>query len=256
MRSVLEVPVGKDHSGTKIYCDLTKTSTTLIAGALREKIEGCVNSMLFNILHRKNSCEDVRLLIADTDGDSFCRYDGIPHLLKPRAVDASQGIKMLEWTVAEMNRRIKLYRSDGCADIYGYNRRFGPSKALPVILLVISDLADLIRTDEKRIVDLLRDRPDMYWRSGVHMLAVSSKLTSEEIGSDVLRNFLSRIAFRMESDEDLQRLFYCEGDGGLSDELDMLYCPLSYPRPVACKSAVVSDSKIAALCDSLRQSIT
>ena len=42
------------------------------------------------------------------------QYNGIPHLLTPVIVDPEKVVAALEWAVAEMNKRYKLFQELGC----------------------------------------------------------------------------------------------------------------------------------------------
>lgn len=59
-------------------------------------------------------------------------YNDIPHLLIPVVTNMKKAPNALNWAVAEMNRRYKLFAESKVKDINGYNEKF--EERLPRIL--------------------------------------------------------------------------------------------------------------------------
>src|SRR5438477_7548615 len=92
-------------------------------------------------------------------------YQHIPHLLTPVVIDMKQAANALNWCVAEMDRRYKLMNWLGVRNLSGFNHKVAeaekqgrkledpftlesgdpqPIRALPQIVVVIDELADLM----------------------------------------------------------------------------------------------------------------
>ena len=143
--SPLTVPVGRDISGNEIYCDLAKMPNLLVAGTIASGKSIWIYSMLISILVH-SSPEDVRMILIDPKVVDLSVYNGIPHLIRPVITDHEKAVCALKWTIAEMQRRYRLFEAGGVRDIRQYNKKNKDdpkAEHLPQILIVIDELAEL-----------------------------------------------------------------------------------------------------------------
>ena len=89
--SPLTVPIGKDVSGSPIYCDIAKMPNLLIAGSTGSGKSVCVNAILSSILVH-SSPEDVRMILVDPKIVELYSYKDIPHLLMPVINDPKKAL--------------------------------------------------------------------------------------------------------------------------------------------------------------------
>ena len=145
--SKLTVALGRDIRAP-VYCDLTKMPHLLIAGATGSGKSVCINSILISLLY-KASPEEVKLILVDPKIVELSVYNGIPHLLAPVVTDPQKAANTLNWAVVEMDRRYQEFAERRCRDIKAFNHAVAndpEGEKMPLILIVIDELADLMMT--------------------------------------------------------------------------------------------------------------
>ena len=121
MRSPLTMALGKDIAGTAQVADLCKMPHLLIAGSTGSGKSVCVNSIIISFLFR-SSPEDVKLILIDPKVVELAEYNGIPHLLMPVVTEPRKAAGALGASVAEMERRYKLFAENNVREIKAYNK--------------------------------------------------------------------------------------------------------------------------------------
>jgi len=143
----LPVALGIDIGGKPIISDLSELPHLLIAGATGSGKSVCINNIILSILY-KLSPEKVKFLMIDPKRVELNVYNGIPHLLIPIVTDTGQAIKVLNWSISEMEKRFKIFAEVGVRNLDGYNEYVrnmnNDTEPLPYIIIVIDELADLM----------------------------------------------------------------------------------------------------------------
>ena len=121
MRSPLTMALGKDIAGAAQVADLCKMPHLLIAGSTGSGKSVCVNSIIISFLFR-SSPEDVKLILIDPKVVELAEYNGIPHLLMPVVTEPRKAAGALGASVAEMERRYKLFAENNVREIKAYNK--------------------------------------------------------------------------------------------------------------------------------------
>lgn len=116
----LPFAVGKDIGGKTIIADIARMPHLLIAGATGSGKSVCINTIILSILYR-TSPDKVRLLMIDPKVVELSVYKKIPHLIIPVVTDAKKASAALNWAVAEMEKRYRLFAAAGVRDLNGYN---------------------------------------------------------------------------------------------------------------------------------------
>jgi S-DNA-T family DNA segregation ATPase FtsK/SpoIIIE len=71
-------------------------------------------------------------------------YDGIPYLLAPVETVPDKALKILKRAVNEMERRYGLLKEKRVKHLTEYNEKMSSTDALPRIVVIIDELADLM----------------------------------------------------------------------------------------------------------------
>jgi len=244
----LEVPLGKDIPGRPIMCNIAKMPHLLIAGSTGSGKSVCINTILTSILC-KASPDDVRMILVDPKVVELSVYNGIPHLLMPVVTDPKKASNALKWAVIEMERRYKCFSESGCRDLSGYNEylKYNGEKPLPLILIVIDELADLMTVAAKEVEDQIARLAAMARAAGLHLLIATQRPSVDVITGVIKSNVPSRIAFAVSSGVDSRTILDSVGAEKLLGKGDMLYSPLSAPKPVRGQGAFVSDKEVEAI---------
>ncbi|MBP5180209.1 MAG: DNA translocase FtsK [Clostridiales bacterium] len=251
--SPLTVGLGKDIPGKPIYCDIAKMPHLLIAGATGSGKSVCVNSILMSILC-KASPKDVKMILIDPKVVELSVYNGIPHLLMPVVTDMKVATGALKWAVAEMERRYKLFAEKGVRDMNGYNQCLDEDEdALPLMLIIIDELADLMAVAKNEVEVQIGRLAAMARAAGMHMIIATQRPSVDVITGVIKSNVPSRIAFAVASGVDSRTILDSYGAEKLLGRGDMLYSPLSAPKPVRGQGAFVSDGEVEEAVSYLKQ---
>lgn len=241
----LTVPLGRDIPGKPIMCNLAKMPHLLIAGSTGSGKSVCINTILTSILYN-SSYEDVRMILVDPKVVELSIYNGIPHLIMPVVTQPKKAAGALKWAVQEMERRYKCFAESGVRDLAGYNEwlKFRGEKPLPLILIVIDELADLMTVAAKEVEDHISRLAAMARAAGLHMIIATQRPSVDVITGVIKANVPSRIAFAVSSGVDSRTILDSVGAEKLLGKGDMLYAPLSAPKPVRGQGAFLSDKEV------------
>ncbi len=201
--------LGRDMSGKTVVSDLARLPHLLIGGTTGSGKTVCLYSILLSLI-QKNTPNDLRLLLIDPKRVELSVFDKLPHLLCPVFYETSDALIGLETLMTEMERRYDLISQRSCRDLAGYNQVVPSEDALPRLLVVIDEIADLMIYDrsktESTVVRLLQKGR----AAGIHLI-VSTQRPSVDVLTGVLKaNIPSRIALRVNSAID-SRLVLDEG---------------------------------------------
>jgi DNA segregation ATPase FtsK/SpoIIIE-like protein len=245
--SPLTAALGRDIQGSPILCDIAKMPHLLIAGATGSGKSVCINAILMSILYRA-SPEDVKMLMIDPKVVELSAYNGIPHLLLPVVTDTKKAANALIWAVNEMVRRYGLFAEKSVRDISAYQAAYQRGEEdftrLPLILLVIDELADLMQTTPTEVEDAIARLTAMARAAGIHLIIATQRPSVDVITGVIKANIPSRIAFAVASQVDSRTILDMAGAEKLLGKGDMLYYPQSAAKPVRGQGAFVMDSEV------------
>jgi len=244
----LTVALAKDIPGKPILCDLSKMPHLLVAGSTGSGKSVCVNSMLISIMCNASPM-DVKLILIDPKVVELSVYNGIPHLLMPVVTDMKVATGALKWAVIEMERRYKLFAEYGVRDIKGCNESLAMEgkEKLPLILIIIDELADLMAVAAKEVEVQIARLAAMARAAGMHMIIATQRPSVDVITGVIKSNIPSRIAFAVSSGVDSRTIIDSYGAEKLLGKGDMLYNPLSAPKAIRGQGAFVSDAEVEAV---------
>jgi S-DNA-T family DNA segregation ATPase FtsK/SpoIIIE len=244
-KSKLAVALGFDVSGKPVVADIAKMPHVLIAGQTGSGKSVCINAFLASLLFRA-SPNDVKLILVDPKRVELTGYNGIPHLLSPVIVEPEKVISALRWTMAEMDRRYKLFAEAGARNLDGYNEMSG-FQALPYIVLVIDELADIMLFSPVEVEDAITRIAQMSRATGIHMVLATQRPSVDVITGLIKANIPSRIAFAVASQIDSRVILDTQGAEKLLGKGDMLYLPPEQAKPMRIQGAFINDKDINAL---------
>jgi S-DNA-T family DNA segregation ATPase FtsK/SpoIIIE len=202
-------------------------------------------------------------------------YDGIPHLLAPVVTDMQDAANALRWSIVEMDRRYKLMAALGVRNIAGYNRKVNsaneenkpiydpmtvndeeraPLGALPYIVIVIDELADLMMVVGKKVEELITRLAQKGRASGIHLVLATQRPSVDVITGLIKANIPTRIAFQVSSRVDSRTVLDQIGAEQLLGHGDMLYLPPGTSLPIRVHGSFVSDQEVHKVVAELKQS--
>jgi S-DNA-T family DNA segregation ATPase FtsK/SpoIIIE len=244
-KSKLAVSLGLDVSGKPIVTDIGRMPHVLIAGQTGSGKSVCINAFLGSILFRASPSE-VKFILVDPKRVELTHYNGIPHLLSPVIVDPKEVVSALRWILTEMDRRYKLFSQAGARNIDSFNEMSG-FQALPYIVLVIDELADIMLFSPVEVEDSITRIAQMSRATGIHMVLATQRPSVDVITGLIKANIPCRIAFAVASQIDSRVILDTQGAEKLLGRGDMLYLPPESAKPVRIQGAYVSDKDITSL---------
>jgi S-DNA-T family DNA segregation ATPase FtsK/SpoIIIE len=256
-KSKLTVVFGKDIAGNPIVSDLAKMPHLLIAGATGSGKSVCLNTLIASILF-KESPDEVKFLMIDPKMVELATYNSIPHLVSPVVTDARKAASSLRWATREMERRYALFASAGVRDITRYNELIktkdpGNAKPLPLMVVIIDELADLMMVAPADVEDAICRLAQMARAAGIHLVVATQRPSVDVITGLIKANIPSRVSFAVSSQVDSRTILDMGGAEKLLGKGDMLFFPVGATKPIRVQGAFLSDREVDNLVQYLKK---
>jgi len=259
--SKLTVSLGKDLSGRMRVADLAQMPHLLIAGSTGSGKSVAINSMLISMLYKSHP-EEVKFILIDPKRLELGLYEGIPHLFTPIVTDPKLAANALRNATREMEQRLKLLAEAGVRNLEQYNRLFDAEDAplalgeageeagaLPHIVIVIDELADLMLIDTPNVEESITRLAQMARAVGIHLILATQRPSVDVITGLIKANFPARISFRVATKVDSRTILDANGAEALLGRGDMLYLPAGSARLHRVHGPLVTESEIVHVCD-------
>ena len=256
----MEVPLGRSVTGDIKMADLTKMPHLLIAGATGSGKSVAINVIITSIL-LKAKPHQVKMLMIDPKKVELSVYNGIPHLLSPVVSEPKKAARALGKVVAEMERRYELFAKFGVRNLDGYNKLVKqqnddhPDEVqanLPLILVIVDELADLMMTVSHDVEDAIVRIAQMGRAAGIHMILATQRPSVDVITGLIKANVPSRIAFAVSSGVDSRTIIDTNGAEKLLGRGAMLFEPIDQNKPVRIQGAFISDHDVESVVDFIK----
>ena len=272
-QSVLTMALGKDIAGNPVVADLAKMPHLLVAGTTGSGKSVGINAMILSLLYKADA-KHTRLILIDPKMLEMSVYEGIPHLLAPVVTDMRQAANALNWCVGEMERRYRLMSKLGVRNLAGYNSKIRealkkeepipnpfsltpdspePLTELPMIVVIIDELADLMMVVGKKVEELIARLAQKARAAGIHLILATQRPSVDVITGLIKANIPTRIAFQVSSRIDSRTILDQMGAETLLGQGDMLYLPPGTGLPVRVHGAFVSDEEVHRVVDALKE---
>jgi len=248
MRSQLKIGLGRDVSGAAVVADLAKMPHLLLAGATGSGKSVCLNAIIVSLLYQ-HSHETLKLLLVDPKRVELTKYNGLPHLVAPVVVDAKKTVAALRWLTGEMESRYKLFAQAGARNLTDYNRgaRKRREDPLPLIVMVIDELADLMLAAPEDVERTICRLAQMARATGIHLVIATQRPSVDVVTGLIKANFPARASFAVTSQIDSRVILDTPGAEKLLGQGDMLYMAPDSPKLQRIQGSFVSDREIDAL---------
>ncbi|MBM3146410.1 MAG: DNA translocase FtsK [Actinobacteria bacterium] len=247
--------LGKDIAGKDVLADLTKLIHLLVAGTTGSGKSACINCFLSGVLLRATPGQ-VRLILIDPKKVELSHFDGVPHLLTPVVTDMRKAGYVLANVVHEMERRYELMAATGNSqnlrDLNKKRLKAG-EQALPYIVLVIDELADLMMVAPNDVESAITRLGQLGRGAGVHMVVATQRPSVDVITGLIKSNIPSRIAFAVSSQTDSRVILDTGGAESLLGEGDMLFSPHGSLRMLRVQGAFTSPDEMKLITTHWRQ---
>ena len=272
--SLVTLGLGKDIAGKPMVVDLARMPHLLVAGTTGSGKSVGINAMILSILYKADPSQ-VRMILVDPKMLELSVYEGIPHLLAPVVTDMREAGHALNWCVHEMDRRYKLMSKLGVRSLTGYNQKIADAEArgekignpfsltpeapeplgpLPMIVVVIDELADLMMVTGKKVEELIARIAQKARAAGMHLILATQRPSVDVITGLIKANIPARISFQVSSRVDSRTILDQQGAEALLGQGDMLYLAAGTGLPIRIHGAFVSDDEVHRVVERLKAS--
>ncbi len=281
-KAKLPMALGKDIGGDPIVADIASMPHLLVAGTTGSGKSVAINVMILSLLYKLTPAE-CRLIMVDPKMLELSVYDDIPHLLTPVVTDPKKAVVALKWAVREMEHRYQNMAKLQVRNISAYNKRleearnkgeniirkvqtgFDPDTGkpvyeeenldltpLPMIVVVVDEMADLMLVAGKDIEALIQRLAQMARAAGIHLIMATQRPSVDVITGTIKANFPTRVAFQVTSKIDSRTILGEQGAEQLLGMGDMLHMA-GGGRITRVHGPFVSDKEVERIVEALKK---
>lgn len=232
-KAILPIPLGVDYTGVHSFIDLVECPHILLAGSTGSG-KSVFEAAILSILQIAKSRREVVVNLVDTKQLDLPLFNSLPFVDKC-CTDLRAYLNMMVGVLKEHENRSQRLRNASVRSLADYNVLVGKDNALPRILILIDEFADLIMQDrevgrgkesslkEYPRADFLLQRIAQIGRAtGIHIIAATQRTSVKIINGDIKANFPCRISLRLPTYADSITILGCEGAENLLGKGDML----------------------------------
>ena len=280
-KGLLPMILGKNIAGEPVVVDLATMPHLLVAGTTGSGKSVGLNCILLSLLYRLTP-QQCRMILVDPKVLELKSYEDIPHLLSPVVTEPAKAVRALKWAVEEMERRYRQMSEINVRNIVNFNEKVKSNAAkgkplgrrvsigfdqdtgeelfedkqldyqvLPLIVVIVDELADLMVTVGKEIEVLIQRLAQKSRAAGIHLIMATQRPSVDVITGVIKANLPTRISFAVTSRIDSRTILGEQGAEQLLGKGDMLYKPSS-GAILRVHGPFVSDEEVEAVADHWR----
>jgi len=140
----------------------------------------------------------------------------------------------------------------GARNLEQYNAKVGPEEALPYLVIVVDELADLMMTAPKEVEAAILRLAQMARATGMHLILATQRPSVDILTSLIKVNIPARLAFAVSSGFDSRTILDAQGAERLIGQGDALFHQPGLPKPVRLQVPYVSEEEVARVAGFLR----
>lgn len=196
---ILPLPIGSHIFGEPLVVDLTDAPHVLVCSVPGIGKTTLLHNFIISLLYSKTP-EEVQLTLISPD--EFNVYESLrkSYLWLPVITDGDNAISVIEALNAEVDRRYNLLKQAGVLDITEYIS--ASSKSMPYIVTIIDEYSDLMKTYGEVFETRIARIAQLGQAIGIHVIMSTSQTMEEVITPKIKANFPSRIALKVNTDEE------------------------------------------------------
>jgi S-DNA-T family DNA segregation ATPase FtsK/SpoIIIE len=231
----LPVALGVDTFGNSVIEDLVTMPHLLLAGTTGSGKSVFINDLIAGLVCR-NTAREMRFVFVDPKMVELAAYKTLPHLACPVVSDVRNDARaVLHRLVAEMENRYEMMLALEARNIQEFNETIrtrrrsefvkfnGKWQALPYVVFLIDEFADLILMLGKPAEELITRLAQKARAAGIHLVIATQRPSVDVVTGLIKANFPTRIAFRVQSGMDSRTILDQVGAETLLGKGDLLY---------------------------------
>ena len=245
--SRLPVPLGVQFDGNFLIKGLEDFPHLLVAGGKDSGKNNFLNTSIISMCSRRRP-EELQLILIDPRHVEFAVYEGLPHLLTPPIFNHGDSLKALQWAFDEMETRTANFAKSRVRTLAAFNRRLTKKDRLPEIVIVISELADLMYqsgNESNEFEDLIVRLAQKSGVAGIYMIIASQRPSPDVITTLIRSNISARVAFSLSSPGDSKNIIGITDAEKLTGRGDLLFRDNESQRVIRLQAPFIAEEKIS-----------
>ncbi len=191
----LLLPLGFGADGLVVAPSLDSIQNLLVAGMSGRGKTNLLHCLIAG-LTRQSEPERLQLILVDCQCLDLDAYDGLPLLRGPVLQHEQTCRREFARLLKESKRRCRLLKRAGVKTVEEYNAQVAPKKALPRIVVMVDELADMIAVHFDRMEKLIVQVGKKTATTGIHMVLCTSRSDVRVLTGVIKSVCPARIAFR------------------------------------------------------------
>lgn len=251
--------LGVDVMGNPYYCDILSGPHMLIAGSSGSGKSVCLNTLICSLLFNYKPDYVKFILIDPKGGVELDVYNDLPHnLLGKAAVTPTSTIRSLDWAIEEMERRYGMMKEANVRNLGAYNDVM-MSKGyprVPYLLVIIDELADLMKSSKKMATDLEQRIARLTAKAracGIHVIVATQRPSVDVITGTIKNNIPTRVAFKTATQIDSKTIL----EKGCAEKLygkgDMFFMSSEFNEFKRLQGPFLDDSEVYSITEYIRE---
>ena len=248
--------LGKGIDGSVQVKALESMPHLLVAGATGSGKSVGINDFIVSLMFQ-NTPAELKFLMVDPKQVELEMYSGLPYLLAPIVYDSGKAIKLLQWTVEEMEKRYSTLKDQRVRNLDEYNQKMeaeGQEKMYRIVF-IIDEMADMMLSssaNRKEVENCINRLAAKARAVGIHLILATQRPSVNVITGMIKANIPTRIAFGVVSEVDSRTILGRKGAEDLVGKGDMLYMDPSTKFPIRIQAPFVSTEEIERVVSQLR----
>ena len=183
-----------------------------------------INNFILSLMYQ-NSPSELKFLMVDPKQVELWMYSWLPYLLAPIVYDSGKAVKLLQWTVEEMERRYSLLSQRKLKQLSEFNAAY-PDEKMYRIVFIIDEMADMMmssaanRKEAENCINRIAAKARAVW---IHLILATQRPSVNVITWLIKANIPARIAFSVVSSVDSGTILWHKWAEELVWKWDMLY---------------------------------
>lgn len=205
-----------------IYCEMADATHLLVSGTTGSGKSTVLNALISTEMIRKTPAS-VQFVLIDPKRVELNRFRNVSRFCVSYADSSSDSVRVLDWVIAEMDRRYKEMQSSGL--------KFFSGKKM---IVCIDELADLmISADAKRFKAQLQKITQLGRAANIAVWAATQAPNRRVIPAEVTLNFTDKVALRCVSAVESRQIVQVSGAEKLPRHGKALYLNADGVKSVA-----------------------
>ena len=174
----------------------------------------------------------------------FSIYENLPHVISAPIASYDDTLQALQWAYDEVEKRTENFARTHTRTLAAYNRKLPKKDRLPEIVIIISELSDLMYNAGNELEDQIVRLAQKSGLTGIHMLLASQRPSPDVVTTLIRSNIPARAAFSLSSAADSKNIIGTSDAEKLTGKGDMLFKSATGQQLFRLQTPYIEEEKI------------